>query len=125
MREHVRDVSILRVRPRTAGLGSVFVEGVGRVQEEVRHGAAFTVQKHRRHREYPECVGGQVVDFVHVRQVEEPDLSPRLHPQQQQLSPGWAGWETARLGHARDLGLVQQQPRLGENTVSVPSVLTV
>lgn len=128
MREHVRDVSILRVRPHATGLGSMSVEGVRRVQEEVHHGAAFTVQRHRCHRERPACAGGQIVDFMHVRQVEEPDLSSGLHPQQQQqqqqLRPG-AGWATARLGHERDLGLVQQQSRLGQNTISVPSVLTV
>lgn len=77
MSQHVRDVSLLRLCPKTTGFHSLFVEGVGCVQEEICRGADFTLQKqHPSAPENPDCAGCNVMDFMHLRQVkEEPNFS--------------------------------------------------
>lgn len=123
MSQHVRHVSILCLRPQTAGLHPVRVESVGRVQEEVRVGAYFAVQEHQTAPKNPECTGCHIVEFILVLQVQEPDLSPGSPLPQCGHRAVW--WEPGRRGREGDLGLVRQQPRLDHITISLPGFVSL
>lgn len=69
--QHVRDVSLLRLRPETPGFRPLPVEGVGLIQEEICREADFTVQERPRAPGHPGGAGRSVVDCVHLRPVEE------------------------------------------------------
>lgn len=69
--QHVRDVSILRLRPEAPRFRPLSVEGVGHIQEEVCREADFAVQEHPRAPGHPGGAGRGIVDRVHLRQVQE------------------------------------------------------